>query len=201
MTQQNPSHSHNPSQCHSSEINPNANIIIERMNGTVREESFESAVTALYSLMHQSKSPQAWAAATARREQTISDMRTYLDRMEYPTDRLATKTLVHITGTKGKGSTACLCESMLRHAYQQRTLMFTSPHLVDIRERIRVNGKPISKTVFAQTYWTLRRKFEETASTGIGQQQRKHELDSSSLPELPVLPGYFRMLTLMVCTL
>ncbi|HNZ38309.1 MAG TPA: folylpolyglutamate synthase/dihydrofolate synthase family protein [Candidatus Latescibacteria bacterium] len=55
---------------------------------------------------------------------------------------------VHIAGTKGKGSVAIYCEALLR-ASGIRTGLFTSPHLVDFRERIRVNGARISESLFA----------------------------------------------------
>ena len=47
---------------------------------------------------------------------------------------------VHVAGTNGKGSTCALIERALREA-GCRTGLFTSPHLVDFRERIRVNGR------------------------------------------------------------
>jgi dihydrofolate synthase/folylpolyglutamate synthase len=49
---------------------------------------------------------------------------------------------VHITGTKGKGSTAAMIESILRAA-GHRTALYTSPHLHTFRERIQVNGAMI----------------------------------------------------------
>ena len=49
---------------------------------------------------------------------------------------------IHITGSKGKGSVAAMSEAILR-AHGRRTGLFTSPHLVSYRERIRVNGAPI----------------------------------------------------------
>ena len=49
---------------------------------------------------------------------------------------------VHIAGTKGKGSTTAMVESMLR-AGGYRTGMYTSPHLHTFRERIRIDGRPI----------------------------------------------------------
>lgn len=47
--------------------------------------------------------------------------------------------VIHIAGTKGKGSTAAFAESILR-ASGYTTGLFTSPHLIDVRERIRING-------------------------------------------------------------
>jgi folylpolyglutamate synthase len=47
--------------------------------------------------------------------------------------------VIHVTGTKGKGSTCAFVESILRSA-GYRTGLFTSPHLWDVRERIRIDG-------------------------------------------------------------
>ncbi|KAH9261176.1 hypothetical protein BASA81_000880 [Batrachochytrium salamandrivorans] len=55
--------------------------------------------------------------------------------------------VVHVAGTKGKGSTCALVESILRQG-KLRTGLFTSPHLVDIRERIRLNGKLLPRQEF-----------------------------------------------------
>ena len=51
---------------------------------------------------------------------------------------------VHITGSNGKGSTAAMLASVLTAA-GYRTGLFTSPHLQDFRERIRVDGEMIPK--------------------------------------------------------
>jgi dihydrofolate synthase/folylpolyglutamate synthase len=61
---------------------------------------------------------------------------------------------VHITGTNGKGSVSHMLASILQEA-GFRTGLYTSPHLKDFRERIRVNGKMIEKsyvTYFVQKY-------------------------------------------------
>ena len=55
---------------------------------------------------------------------------------------------VHITGTKGKGSTAAMLASVLRQA-GYRVGLFTSPHLVRVNERIQVDGAPISDAELA----------------------------------------------------
>jgi dihydrofolate synthase/folylpolyglutamate synthase len=61
---------------------------------------------------------------------------------------------LHIAGTKGKGSTAHLAEAVLREA-GYRTGLYTSPHLVDLRERIRLDGKPVSRGDFTRTMAAL----------------------------------------------
>jgi dihydrofolate synthase/folylpolyglutamate synthase len=55
---------------------------------------------------------------------------------------------IHIAGTNGKGSVAAMAESILRHA-GYRTGLFTSPHLVRVEERFRVNGSQITPRRFA----------------------------------------------------
>jgi len=58
---------------------------------------------------------------------------------------------VHVTGTNGKTSMARLTESLLR-AHGLRTGRFTSPHLDEARERISVDGEPISPERFTAVY-------------------------------------------------
>ena len=50
--------------------------------------------------------------------------------------------IIHVAGTKGKGSVSAFCASALQAA-GYRTGLYTSPHLVDFSERIQVNGQPI----------------------------------------------------------
>jgi folylpolyglutamate synthase/dihydrofolate synthase len=59
--------------------------------------------------------------------------------------------VIHITGTNGKTSTARMIETLLR-ARGLRTGLFTSPHLSSIRERICVDGEPLSAERFADAY-------------------------------------------------
>jgi len=58
---------------------------------------------------------------------------------------------VHVTGTNGKTSTARMVESLLR-SFGLRTGRYTSPHLEDVRERISVDGEPLSPEAFAAAY-------------------------------------------------
>src|SRR5215216_5189023 len=52
---------------------------------------------------------------------------------------------VHIAGTNGKGSTSHMLAAILQTA-GYKTGLYTSPHLKDFRERIRINGEMISET-------------------------------------------------------
>lgn len=53
--------------------------------------------------------------------------------------------VLHVTGTNGKTSTVWLLEALLRQV-GLRTVAYTSPHLVDVTERIRVDGSPVPAT-------------------------------------------------------
>ncbi len=68
-------------------------------------------------------------------------MRRLLELVGHPEDAFAS---VIVAGTNGKGSVSSLTESVLRRA-GIKTGLYTSPHLVDIRERVRVNGRKISR--------------------------------------------------------
>ncbi len=67
--------------------------------------------------------------------------RSMLDAVGDPHQRYAA---IHVGGTNGKGSVAAIVESVLR-SDGRRTGLYTSPHLVDFRERIQFAGRPISE--------------------------------------------------------
>ncbi|CAN6298883.1 unnamed protein product [Urochloa humidicola] len=86
--------------------------------------------------------------------------------------------VVHVAGTKGKGSTCAFTESILRSC-GFRTGLFTSPHLIDVRERFRLDGLDISEEKFIRYFWWCWNKLKD--KTG------------SDVP----MPAYFRFLTLL----
>ena len=85
---------------------------------------------------------------------------------------------VQIAGTNGKGSTAVMLDSICRAA-KIRTGLFTSPHLVSITERIKINGEPISEDDFARIATEVRATAEELVSRA----------------ELETLPTFFEQVT------
>lgn len=73
---------------------------------------------------------------------------------------------LHVGGTNGKGSVAALCEAALRgSAGAGRVGLYTSPHLVHFRERIRVDGRPLSDETIAAAAGRLRPAIERTGAT------------------------------------
>jgi dihydrofolate synthase / folylpolyglutamate synthase len=85
---------------------------------------------------------------------------------------------VQIAGTNGKGSTAVMLESICRAA-KIRAGLFTSPHLISITERIRIDGEQILETEFAR----LTDRVKETAQMLVRQ------------GELETLPTFFEHVT------
>ncbi len=74
------------------------------------------------------------------RDFKLDRMRNLLARLDNPQDRLP---ILHIAGTKGKGSTAAMMAAILKAA-RYRTGMFSSPHFERVEERLAINGKPCS---------------------------------------------------------
>lgn len=86
---------------------------------------------------------------------------------------------VHVAGSKGKGSVSAMIESVLRAAGLRtgpstaagaalRTGLYTSPHLHDYTERIRIDGAPISQQEFARLVEAVRPAAEESKANGPG---------------------------------
>ena len=75
----------------------------------------------------------------------LERMRRLLDLLGNPHRRLR---IVHVAGSKGKGSTSALLASIL-HQASYRVGLFTSPHLVNVEERIQVDRQPIDPSELA----------------------------------------------------
>src|SRR5580658_151736 len=71
---------------------------------------------------------------------------------------------VHVAGTNGKGSTCAMIESALRTS-GLRTGLYTSPHLVDPRERILIEGQVISETAWVVAFEEMHGAAERLLAT------------------------------------
>lgn len=80
----------------------------------------------------------------------LNIIRQYLSEINNPQER----NTIHIAGSKGKGSTAIMVEALIResliiHDPNAKTMLTTSPDLHSARERIQINGKPLSEKKFS----------------------------------------------------
>ncbi len=114
-------------------------------------------------------------AQTPARKFDLGHMRVLLEALEHPERRFPA---VLIAGTNGKGSTAATLASILQ-ASGYKTALYTSPHLVRINERLRINGAAITDTEFALIHDLVDRTAERLVSEA----------------ELPWHPSFFEMLT------
>lgn len=101
------------------------------------EEQFQQALDYLYSFVDYSLTRQS---RLSPEKFNLDRMRQLMKLMGNPHQRYP---VVHIAGTKGKGSTAAMIASILKES-GYKVGLYSSPHLQDYTERIQVNGKPIS---------------------------------------------------------
>jgi len=130
--------------------------------------SYETAVTSMFALGHE-------LAQTPSNKFDLAHMRVLLGAMNHPERTFPS---VLIAGTNGKGSTAATLASILR-ASGLKTGLYTSPHLVRINERIRINGEEIRDDDFARLHGEVDRVAERLVGKG----------------ELPWHPSFFEMMT------
>src|SRR5580698_4354750 len=130
--------------------------------------SYESAISRMFALGHE-------LAQTPSHKFDLAHMRVLLEAMQHPEQRFPS---VLIAGTNGKGSTAATLASILR-ASGLRTGLYTSPHLMRINERIRVNGQEISDDDFARLHGEV-----DGAAERLVEQEK-----------LPWHPSFFEMMT------
>jgi folylpolyglutamate synthase/dihydropteroate synthase len=135
---------------------------------TIVKRDMAAAMRAAFTML---STGQKLDARAATREAVVKQMQVLCGHMAVPLPKL---NVIHIAGTKGKGSTASMCESMLRCAGYSTGApaeillfsggislhvlgagLFTSPHLVDMRERFRLNGKPIAEGEFLKHFWLV----------------------------------------------
>jgi len=132
--------------------------------------SYENAVDSLYALGHE-------LANTPSEHFNLAYLRAILREMGNPQRRFPS---VLIAGTNGKGSTAATLASILRAA-GHRTGLYTSPHLLRVNERIRINGEEIGEERFGEIHERVEAVARRLVEAG----------------ELPWHPSFFEVLTAM----
>src|SRR5215510_8480590 len=112
---------------------------------------------------------------TSSRKFDLAHMRRLAEALDNPQRRFPS---VLIAGTNGKGSTAATLASIVQAA-GYRTGLYTSPHLVEINERMQINQEPVSDAEFAVIYERVSSAAQDLVARG----------------ELPWHPSFFEMLT------
>ncbi|KAF1982571.1 putative tetrahydrofolylpolyglutamate synthase [Aulographum hederae CBS 113979] len=126
-------------------------------------------------------------------QQAIPEMIEWCQRAGYEPSDFNRLKPIHMSGTKGKGSTSAFISSILGQYLPETTPsspihkvgLYTSPHLRSVRERIQINHEPISEDMFAKYFFEIWDRLEESTKT---------KPIPSDHPQKPV---YFRYLTLM----
>src|SRR4029077_18517142 len=130
--------------------------------------SYKTAIASMFALGHE-------LTNTPSQKFDLAAMRVLLAGLGNPERRFPS---VLIAGTNGKGSTAATLASILR-ASGFKTGLYTSPHLIRINERIRINGGEISDDDFAALHCDVNQIAEKLV-------QRE---------KLPWHPSFFEMMT------
>lgn len=100
------------------------------------EQLYQEALDYLYGFVDYSMTR---ALRFSAEKFNLDRMRTLLALLDHPEQQYR---ILHVAGTKGKGSVSALCASAIKAA-GYTTGLYTSPHLHDYNERIQVNGEPI----------------------------------------------------------
>ncbi|PON30687.1 hypothetical protein TGAM01_v200107 [Trichoderma gamsii] len=137
-------------------------------------------VTSLFE-SSEKKSPQDLNALA------IPEMLEWLRRAGYTPQDLVRMRHIHVAGTKGKGSVCAYATAML--AKYRSVGTYTSPHLVNVRERIAINGEPVGKEAFASAFFEVWDRLTE-AAVKEGMAPAEAEGTASK-------PFYFRFLTIL----
>lgn len=94
--------------------------------------------------------------------------------------------VIHVAGTKGKGTTCTYLDAIFRAhrdtGHPVKVGLYTSPHLKYVRDRIQIDSQPISEELFAQYFFEVWDRLE---------------MDRRRESRAALLPGYFHFLTLM----
>jgi len=130
--------------------------------------SYKTAIASMFALGHE-------LTNTPSQKFDLAAMRVLLAALGNPERRFPS---VLIAGTNGKGSTAATLASILR-ASGYKTGLYTSPHLLRINERIRVDGTEIGDDDFAELHGKVDRAAERLVEQG----------------QLPRHPSFFEMMT------
>ncbi|KAI1262812.1 FolC bifunctional protein [Xylariaceae sp. FL1019] len=135
----------------------------------------------------------------------IPEMLAWAQRSGISQDDLSKLKCIHVAGTKGKGSVCAYLTALLTHnPTAGKVGTYTSPHLVSVRERIAIDGAPISKYLFTKYFFEVWDSCTEAARAEY--QARKsssspsdtvEEISEETLTGPATKPFFFRFLTIV----
>lgn len=159
------------------------------------------AITTLFEKPAQAAKSPSPSPSKDLNAQAIPEMLEWLRKAGYAPRDLAAMRHIHVAGTKGKGSVCAFATSLLRHEHRRRREegnqttaappvgTYMSPHLVSPRERIAIDGEPVSQAVFTAAFDELWGRFTASALA---------EGQTAEVAEGPLSkPFYFRFLTIL----
>lgn len=164
------------------------------------QRTYKDAINALNSLQSNFALLEAIRRAgplVNKNELSIKEVYEYVRRLGYQPADFNRLNVIHVTGTKGKGSTCAFAELILRQyrgpAVKEGGIskigLFTSPHLKTVRERIRINGSPINEAKFTKYFFDV---WDRLLTTELS------TVDFPTLqPSATVKPMYFKYLTIL----
>ena len=162
------------------------------------------AVTSLFTNPLTPPAPAADLNAPA-----IPEMLAWLRRAGYPPAALAASPLrvVHVAGTKGKGSVAAMVASILGQYFPPSSPdggggspgvgLYTSPHVVSVRERVALGGRPLGRGEFARCVDELWERFTRAAREEAAAAAAAGQVDEAELDGPRTKPFFFRFLTIL----
>lgn len=143
------------------------------------EQNYENALKVL-SLLHSNRSCIIVNSEKNKGvKNKLSNTKDFLNYTGISLKDLDKLSIIHIAGTKGKGTTCAFTESILRH-HGLKTGFFSSPHLISVRERIKINAKNISKSKFTKYFWQVFNNLKKNN------------------PYLDNIPSYFQFMTILM---
>jgi dihydrofolate synthase/folylpolyglutamate synthase len=152
------------------------------MHDSPHQSSYSAALEFLLSRIDYERSA---TVPYNRREFHLERMHALLDRLGNPHKSLK---VVHVAGTKGKGSTAAMIAAILSAA-GYRTGLYTSPHLDRIEERLAIDGRPCSPEQFVELLQRVRPVVEAMDEAGRGAGFSPCELVDGAWAKTHATPG------------